>query len=542
MKQLFLFIFVAIISFSTRAQVNIFSGLPMSDGWTMNTFCEAGNYYFYLTQKIYSNVYHNSGTDYAATYILHKVDKLNFTEVSSVTALGDSTQADSTVASFFVFLKENKGRLYIAYGKKFVYDTTLIMYKQFRYGVYCKVYDTVLNVVVPEKRLCLYTGDEEFTGANLRTFSVINEKPIISFSQLDTLASYKGMSRFILLDKDANVLKEDTAGYKPRLQYFPAYTLTDLINVNSYKNKQIIASGRFLCSTELDGFYLADSNMNVLDTFYLLNSDYNKFPVANGYFPSAPSMAALPTGSLVFAGMFSYTLKPSNQGYMTTAFTKNSEASRFGVDTLVIVDGNHGVHSSSNVPVTALAYNATDNNLYYSNSVDMDNFGEYCAGTSNYIQLICADTNLHVKWVKYIYSDSNICAISRGLSNCDGRPGTVIVGTKTSQTVPAGSFVNSYAYYIDSTGYLAVPETEGVHIRDRFRLYPNPVADMVYADDVFNSLKEACVYDMQGRVVVKQALGSGSNGINVSSLPPGIYLVRLYTTDEQVYTSKFFKQ
>ncbi|PZF73174.1 T9SS type A sorting domain-containing protein [Taibaiella soli] len=47
---------------------------------------------------------------------------------------------------------------------------------------------------------------------------------------------------------------------------------------------------------------------------------------------------------------------------------------------------------------------------------------------------------------------------------------------------------------------------------------------------------------MDGSVVITQQLAAGKNELNVALLPPGLYLIRLMSKDDEVYQTKFVKE
>jgi hypothetical protein len=82
-----------------------------------------------------------------------------------------------------------------------------------------------------------------------------------------------------------------------------------------------------------------------------------------------------------------------------------------------------------------------------------------------------------------------------------------------------------------------------------FRVFPNPVSEITgnwllieHINDYKNSKLSGVVYDINGRIVksfTEQITDRGYqyNGINMSDVPPGFYIVKLVTLDRE----KFFK-
>jgi PKD repeat protein len=71
---------------------------------------------------------------------------------------------------------------------------------------------------------------------------------------------------------------------------------------------------------------------------------------------------------------------------------------------------------------------------------------------------------------------------------------------------------------------------------DAFRVYPNPVTDVLYINNG-NALKSVIIYSINGRLV-HQSTGS-DNAIDVSDFPPGIYTLQARDQDGSQYHSRF---
>jgi predicted extracellular nuclease len=72
-------------------------------------------------------------------------------------------------------------------------------------------------------------------------------------------------------------------------------------------------------------------------------------------------------------------------------------------------------------------------------------------------------------------------------------------------------------------------------------MYPNPVKDMlnIYSE---NNIKTLEIYNMQGQLVLKEGFSSKQNHINISSLPCGIYCLKLRFENNTSTTSKLLKK
>jgi hypothetical protein len=81
-----------------------------------------------------------------------------------------------------------------------------------------------------------------------------------------------------------------------------------------------------------------------------------------------------------------------------------------------------------------------------------------------------------------------------------------------------------------------------IEIRDRIKVYPNPATNMVWVDDIEGKLNEVELYDVQGRLVIKQQAGGSKTSVNITTLPPGLYLVRVTMKDGETIQKKIIKQ
>jgi len=80
--------------------------------------------------------------------------------------------------------------------------------------------------------------------------------------------------------------------------------------------------------------------------------------------------------------------------------------------------------------------------------------------------------------------------------------------------------------------------------KDAFKIYPNPVQSVMtieYKPAADMLVKSFSIFNMVGVKVLTGELSKATNSINLSSLVPGIYIVRIGEGNER-FTSKIFKQ
>ena len=73
------------------------------------------------------------------------------------------------------------------------------------------------------------------------------------------------------------------------------------------------------------------------------------------------------------------------------------------------------------------------------------------------------------------------------------------------------------------------------------KVYPNPAMNMLYADITDNAIEQAQVIDMAGNILSTYTVTQKQLAINISSLPPGIYILQL-VGNSKTANARFVKQ
>ena len=71
---------------------------------------------------------------------------------------------------------------------------------------------------------------------------------------------------------------------------------------------------------------------------------------------------------------------------------------------------------------------------------------------------------------------------------------------------------------------------------------PNPV--ITTATVIVSGLEgkpELCVYDMMGRMLMRQATANKITSVNVAMLPAGMYMIKLMSNGVELGSTKFIK-
>lgn len=94
-------------------------------------------------------------------------------------------------------------------------------------------------------------------------------------------------------------------------------------------------------------------------------------------------------------------------------------------------------------------------------------------------------------------------------------------------------------YYIDNVSLM-----EGDLFSDNFnnkeiKIHPNPATDNIYIDGIEqNEIKSMSILDMNGREVSTQS----NTTLNINNLSSGIYLLKIETRENFIFTQKFIRQ
>jgi hypothetical protein len=121
-----------------------------------------------------------------------------------------------------------------------------------------------------------------------------------------------------------------------------------------------------------------------------------------------------------------------------------------------------------------------------------------------------------------------------------------MVCTPTDQIVPM--FVcyrdneiatNSYCEDLAWFETLATEEQEGTNVLD---LYPNPAAETIRLSLNDAGAESYHILTLQGSEVLSGVLQQQNAAVNVSALPPGIYLLRIAGKNGESNVARFVKQ
>ena len=91
----------------------------------------------------------------------------------------------------------------------------------------------------------------------------------------------------------------------------------------------------------------------------------------------------------------------------------------------------------------------------------------------------------------------------------------------------------------DSIIHITLVVTDGnsidMHYLDKhITLYPNPTDNVFTVSSTIDMIRELTIYDNNGKAVLRQRIDDYSGQVNVENLTPGIYYVRMMTSDNVV--------
>jgi len=549
MKKLLLFLLL--LPLLCNAQINI---LPLTgvQNIQVNTFLEIGSSYYFLSYDS-SNVAKDIFNNHPRRFLLNKVNKYSNFVTSTAEAMGDSLQVDSLISlsayNIYCLMKKSPdNHIYLFYQKYIKQDFSLPAYQQWKIGIYCTVFDTSMHRIVSDKRLVLADGYAQMYQPTPTVLCFVGNNPVLGYNLFDTLHySNITLAKYLKLDEQANILAHDTLGNKAAAALPDQHYVTNICaagNKVSVWGQSLLPAGPSAPWPLDHSITVLDTAFSVIDTFRA--GSWNGLANRFSYWEGFTNSILLPTGTLI-QGHCAYADPQVNYGgILQSAITRRHLNHPFQIDKYLLVAGKDSIdwnHGAPGPSYETVVYNTVDGNLYYANNTHSEFMGNYCPygpGVKNYVQVICSDTNLNLRWTRYIHSDSSACASVDHVVAGNGRSGVVVCGA--NYHLPYNGQTDQFAYYIDSSGALNVPNTSSTFIRDRFRVYPNPASSKLFADDVFDNLKQATVYAMDGRVVINQNLAAGKNEMNIAGLPPGLYLIRLMSRDNETYQLKFVKE
>lgn len=509
-----------------QAQVNILqpAGIRYANQYS---FVEDHNSYYVLQQKHGPDNINFPNVFRATQYVLVKINKYTNQIVAQQPVAGDTTNTDSVVNFFYVHHTIVNNKISILFTKTYLQGGSIINYQ----GKFVQL-DTNLNITIPEK-------DIPTTQTCINYIVQAKDKGILLsyISNIPTSSSYELYSEYIFLDSIGNIVTRDTIGIAPNTHPYN-HNVIDLVNSNN--KGYLVLGNNILGDNSWLGFYLADSNMQIVDTFRL-KTDQMYYKGDLIHYQRRINLLQLPSGGIISSALFA-TQVPTGAGFYPV-IAKHGQNSRYAVDTFVVfgaIDSTDYGHFGFNL-AHFINYNRFDNSIYCIDATHRGIYGD-CKSSYNYVEVMRLDTNLHTIWRKYIYFGPDSCATGTNIATPYQRSG-VIVQVGASAIPQGNSLGTSFDFYIDSTGNpLPTGNISNIHVRDRITIYPNPATDKITIDDVHGALAATIIYNTSGQKVLHQQLMGNKQMVLVETLPPGLYFVVVKTKDGETVTFKLMRQ
>lgn len=541
MKYLVSIIFALSLVSPSYGQQNILSTIGM-DNFFVASFQETNTdiYVLRMKDKVIRTTFLNN-----PQYVIQKYDKNSLQLIAEKPIISDTTLTNDTVIHEYttkLFVKG--GKIHLVYSTAFIRDTLHRFFSDQFVDICYMQLDTNLNEVSPKNTLIRYAGNSIFGPPGIVKFSKLYNKMCIVYVRNDTLLDNSNLSSYIFVDALGNGIAYDTIPVKPSKHFVRHF----LFNISEYPGARLIMSGMDMAQVDSGagityGFVLTDSLFNVIDTFYTIDdfSYYYSSNIKNGKFDFyVPRSVTLPTGSVIGGGIMEENV-PNGERFTATA--KYDVNNRFRIDTVIRyphIDGNDRTHNTGLASENNIAYNSTDN-LVYQAEVTHQTQGNRCTNSYNYLEITAIDTNMKLRWQKFIYSGEGYCMFEFNTVPCVGRSGVLVGGPITNTadpTQPTGYFL----YRIDSSSNTGVENNQMLNIRDRVEIRPNPARDRIIVDDILQGMSFVTIFDMMG----KQILSSNSNPskveFSIGNLPPGTYIVRVALRGGSSVSKTFIKQ
>lgn len=521
MKKVSVLIFSLVSFLGTFAQTsNILESIGINDISTTN-WIEKGDLYYCIR-------YRNNQAE------LWSYNKFSLSAVDSQVLGPIAPDSDTLIDKDPHMVATDDGFIHVVLRKRT--PTSLIL------GSYYAKFDFDLNPVIEERWI-------DTRGNRQHLLPMHNGGVIFGTNMSLSTGGHRGFLHVI--NNIGDLVLRDTVGISPHTS---SQILTETV---PYTDNRYLVSGYRLTGPPRYGFYIADSMMNIIDTFALKmgSSGIGLFEAIS------PNIVALPSGSTICARAGCFV----SHGY-GNVFTKQSPATRFTVEKTLVFDEPFDSQDICHLRggIDVMEYNKFDNSVYlvsgtHSNSESLPsgcNDPRYVTDplvfyNHRYAEIISVDTNLNLKWCKYLrfdFEEGQCAAMGYKVAVPDGREGVLFTGSLFTWFSEIDT-LRQFVYHItedsevDSTilGEPVSAKSPLVEIRDRIKLYPNPAQDLVRINDIKSSLRSVSIIDVYGRVLLSETCSGADVSIDISALPAGNYVAKVYTKNGEASIHKFVK-
>jgi len=147
------------------------------------------------------------------------------------------------------------------------------------------------------------------------------------------------------------------------------------------------------------------------------------------------------------------------------------------------------------------------------------------------IMLFKLSPDLDLIWQKYLFGEDGMYEAYSMIAHPDG--GIVVLGTYSPTPPTSPDIKEVFLMKTDSEGLLTGIRENGTKIKmTEAILYPNPARDFVNIE--FSQVYQKAsfqIMDIGGKIVLEKQFSSNYQSINISSLPAGAYVYRIFNKD-----------
>ncbi len=184
--------------------------------------------------------------------------------------------------------------------------------------------------------------------------------------------------------------------------------------------------------------------------------------------------------------------------------------------------------------------------------------GNPCAGTSSYSVNVGSDISATYNVIYYnfyfIFQDNTQDNYQWGYDDVSTLDSSLIPGaTFQSYANLAPDFFNKYYWVITTkngcmqktyfNGPLAIVLSPSGNVASLLKITPNPASSVINIATLFaaGTTGKIVLTDITGHVLLSRAVTGNTMQLDISSLPPGCYLVSSYNNEVKISTSRFIK-
>lgn len=126
------------------------------------------------------------------------------------------------------------------------------------------------------------------------------------------------------------------------------------------------------------------------------------------------------------------------------------------------------------------------------------------------------------------------------INNAEAGVYTITVSVNGSIYTPPGAGVQGQHYSLIATSDNATLSVNPIEAVSDLLIYPNPTYDILYFNMINHNYSNIEIYDVVGKRVLSTTINN--NSIDISTLTPGVYMVKAYSESGNAVTKKIIKK